>query len=512
MPVSSVDLVVGDILKLQPGLKFPIDALLLSGTRVLCDESDIIPNASSVPKELLASCHDYLSHPKEPEKKTDARSVPSPVLLAGSRVLEGEGSCIVLGVGSRDSSTQAGRAENQQSQASKLQRKLEAVARNVSIVAFTVTMLTVIIFFIRFLITRGSNTTWDMRDVNTALTFIMTGLALFVVVIPEGLPLTVTIIIAYLRDRMILERAELKDILSCETMGAVDTILLDGSGMLAEGKRSIDGFSTGQKMYSAKDWPQDVSRQQSAVLKEALGCLSDSGNGNGPTETAFQDFLRGMEPPARRLVLGEWHQTWPFTSQHHKATVIVGNGADSAGQHKLFVYGDLNSILPSCSQALTPTGIVGWSEEEKRDLKAKCGVWLEQSKQVVALAYRYLQEEQYGKTHDQRDSEGRYAAEESELVFLGVFSLAAGSHSDISETVEACKQAGISMRLFTSESRTAAIASAKDCHILPTTFSAPDDHTVVEDGPKLSETLGGLTDICVKCRTESCSCTYSSRC
>lgn len=81
--------------------------------------------------------------------------------------------------------------------ATPLQMKLEAIAEDIGKFGLISAIIIVIVLIIRFGIERGLNKDWENKHLGELLNYFIIGITVVVVAIPEGLPLAVTLSLAY---------------------------------------------------------------------------------------------------------------------------------------------------------------------------------------------------------------------------------------------------------------------------------------------------------------------------
>jgi len=94
-----------------------------------------------------------------------------------------------------------------------LQDKLEEVADDIGKIGLIAAVLTVLAMVISYLITRARDGGWEAADVGLVFSYLVLGITVLVVAIPEGLPLAVTISLAYSVMKMYQEKNFVKTLL-----------------------------------------------------------------------------------------------------------------------------------------------------------------------------------------------------------------------------------------------------------------------------------------------------------
>ena len=152
------------------------------------------------------------------------------MLFAGTQVQEGEGRMLVLAVGEN---TYQGHMEQkmneQESGRSILQKKLDNMTDFITNISMYVSIALVLILMARlayaFYSAKCCNEAWDHKvHWSELLGFLITGITIFVVAVPEGLPLAVTIALAFSVKKMLKDQNLVRHLSACETMGGATTI------------------------------------------------------------------------------------------------------------------------------------------------------------------------------------------------------------------------------------------------------------------------------------------------
>ncbi|KAL2483055.1 Calcium-transporting ATPase 4 [Forsythia ovata] len=219
--VSIYDLVVGDIVHLSIGDQVPADGIFISGYNLLIDQSSL--TGESVPIDIN-------------EKR--------PFLLAGSKVQDGSGKMLVTTVGMR---TEWGKLMETLSEEGEdetpLQVKLNGVATIIGKIGLAFAVTTFLVLSVRFLVEKGLRhefTKWTSSDAMTLLNYFATAVTIIVVAVPEGLPLAVTLSLAFAMKKLMNDKALVRHLSACETMGSATTICTDKTGTLTTNHMVVD--------------------------------------------------------------------------------------------------------------------------------------------------------------------------------------------------------------------------------------------------------------------------------
>ncbi|KAK6455784.1 Ca2+-transporting P-type ATPase [Scheffersomyces xylosifermentans] len=246
--ISIYDLLVGDIVNLQTGDVVPADSILFSG-EVECDESALTGESHTIKKvPVLDAMEFYSKHlPTNEDLGSNNIKFQDPYLISGAKVLSGLGNATVTAVGVNSIHGRTIMSLNHESESTPLSIRLDNLAEGISKYGFLAALLLFFILFIRFCV----NITGDRKFAheNSAekgkkfLDILITAITIVVVAVPEGLPLAVTLALAFATTRMAQNGNLVRVLKSCETMGGATAICSDKTGTLTENKmRIVKGF------------------------------------------------------------------------------------------------------------------------------------------------------------------------------------------------------------------------------------------------------------------------------
>lgn len=264
--ISVFDLLVGDLINLQTGDVVPADCVLVDG-KCEVDESSVTGESDALKMVSLATAWKGY--------KNDVEEVPSCLLVSGSKLLSGLGKAIVTAVGenSRYGKTMmslSGEPEN-----TPLQERLNDLSDSISIYGCSAAILLFVVLFIRFLLQIKDGNEYD--DLNPAqrgakfMNIFITAVTIIVVAVPEGLPLAVTLALAFATTRMTKDGNLVRNLSACETMGSATTVCSDKTGTLTENVMTVVRGSLGSHQFI--DDGSETSKDSSLVFQNE--CSSD---------------------------------------------------------------------------------------------------------------------------------------------------------------------------------------------------------------------------------------------
>ena len=207
---------VGDVLVIEQGKAIPADGILIEGKGVECDESGMTGESIDCKKELFAECNKRLEQFRSTGKVIDdhtSHEIPSPIIISGSQVKLGEGKFLVIAVGEISCVGKVLAALKDKPTMTPLQKKLEGIADFIGKIGLYTAIVTVAVLFVRYFIARIVFGGWSSDDVGRCFRFVILGITVLIVAIPEGLPLAVTIALAYSVRRMYSEQNFVKTLM-----------------------------------------------------------------------------------------------------------------------------------------------------------------------------------------------------------------------------------------------------------------------------------------------------------
>jgi len=251
--VDVSELVAGDIIKIEQGMKIPADCILLDGIDISCDESAMTGEPDQMEKSSVTESNYEFN--------------PDPFLLGKTLVAQGQGTAMVCCVGVNSRSGQAEEKLQTEEDQTPLQQKLDAIANQLARIGFKFFILALILGLGRVIFDRTLATfkkPWDGATF-TDLTFaVITAVTVIVIAIPEGLPLAVTISFAFSVMKMKKENNWVRKLASSETMGGADQICTDKTGTLTKNQMTVREFYSMEQVFNDK--PSNFSTMHTATL------------------------------------------------------------------------------------------------------------------------------------------------------------------------------------------------------------------------------------------------------
>ncbi|AEO60747.1 hypothetical protein MYCTH_2310289 [Thermothelomyces thermophilus ATCC 42464] len=241
--VSVHDVLVGDVMVLEQGDVIPVDGVLIDGHSVGCDESSATGESGVVRKMPAEAVSQAFRRAHDADARTLAKM--DPFLLSGSRVLDGVGTFLVTAVGRHSVHGRTRMALRTDPGMTPLQARLNVLAGYIAKLGSGAGLLLFTVLFIEFLAKLPGNPASGDEKGQTFLRILMTAVTIIVVAVPEGLPLAVTLSLAFATKKMTRENNLVRHLQSCETMGNATVICSDKTGTLTENVMTVVAGSLG---------------------------------------------------------------------------------------------------------------------------------------------------------------------------------------------------------------------------------------------------------------------------
>lgn len=239
---------VGDVMHLRYGMMIPVDGLVISENQLTTDEAAMTGESDERRKETIESCLKARAEKGDIDykkvEKTDSHDLPSPLLLSGTSVASGDGKMLVIMVGDFSALGEIMRKLEVRPQATPLQEKLEIIATEIGKIGTYAALLTIHVLLFRYFLDGLLKRNIDLfggedkedrpfaKNFKLWVDYIVIGVAVIVVAVPEGLPLAVMISLAYSQGKMMKDQNYVKKLAACEIMGGATNICSDKTGTL----------------------------------------------------------------------------------------------------------------------------------------------------------------------------------------------------------------------------------------------------------------------------------------
>lgn len=416
------EVVVGDIVRLGTGEEVPADCQLLEATMLQMDESTLTGEP-------------FCNKSVHPEQFDKSATYPTDQVMKGTKVMEGHGICEVLAVGDK---TEQGKVFEAVQIAddvkTPLSEQLDGLSRWVTRVSYGIAALIVVGRIVTYLVANGTDLFGSLEQATPFFAYIlqtlMIAVTLIVVAVPEGLPMAVTLSLAYSMRRMLRTNNLVRKMHACETMGATTVICTDKTGTLTQNQMSVDEM----KLYG--DTPHTLLHEGIAVNSTASLDLSDSANpqvlGN-PTEGALLLWLHGQGVDYRSLrEETETVAEVPFSTERKYMATLV-ESSSLPGKRVLYIKGAPEIVFDLCAE----------SAVSREELEQQLAEYQRRAMRTLGFAYQLVEE------GDSVIESAQLTA--SKLHFIGVVAIADPVRVEVPAAVQECIDAGIDVKVVTGD-------------------------------------------------------------
>lgn len=497
--ISVHDILVGDVVHLEPGDLVPVDGVLIEGFNVKCDESQATGESDVIRKQPADAVYHAIEN-HESLKKMD------PLIQSGARVMEGVGTFMVTSTGVYSSYGKTLMALNDDPEMTPLQGKLNVIATWIAKLGSAAGLLLFIVLFIKFLVAlpkMGSDVTAEDKGQRFLNIFIVV-VTIIVVAVPEGLPLAVTLALAFATTRMLKDANLVRHLKACEVMGNATSICSDKTGTLTQNKMQVVSGTigtknqfgggarpeTGDSNSSPVDASSNVQAQEfvaglSAPMKDlleksvALNSTAFEGEVDGvktfigsKTETALLLFAQaylGMGPVTEVRANANTVQLIPFDSGRKCMGIVVSLPEGGA---RLYIKGASEIILGKCTHMVrdpsTDVSVVEMTKEDTSTVSHLIDAYAMRSLRTIGIAFRDFEVWPPKEMRRVEGSNTEIAFEDlfSDLSFIGMVGIQDPLREGVPEAVRLCQKAGVTVRMVTGDNKLTAQAIAKECGIL----------------------------------------------
>eukprot|EP01114_Cavostelium_apophysatum_P019580 TRINITY_DN634_c0_g1_i1.p1 TRINITY_DN634_c0_g1~~TRINITY_DN634_c0_g1_i1.p1 ORF type:complete len:979 (-),score=333.99 TRINITY_DN634_c0_g1_i1:136-3072(-) len=461
--VSITTIQVGDIAILDTGDQVPADGVFIDGHELAVDESAMTGESDAV-------------------KKTKAK----PFMLSGCQVSTGSGLMIITAVGMNSewgitySKLIVPREETP------LQEKLSGLAKLIGYVGMAVAGLLFIILTIIFIVEHATaDEKFQASELRDFIQFVILCITIVVVAVPEGLPLAVTISLAYSMKAMLKDNNLVRHLAACETMGGATNICSDKTGTLTENLMTVTHVWIAGKVVT-DELEHTLAAAADKDTVELL-CVASDANSTAflrwNDEKKKNDFI-GSKTECALLVLSNkmGHDyakvrkeqnvltLFPFSSDRKRMSTLVANKSAS----RLYTKGASEIILGLCDTYLNAEGkVCKLQEEDIEGLKKTIDFLASEGLRTLSVAYKDIDSQQTDYDSPPEDN----------LTLIGIVGIKDPLRKEVPPAIQTCKLAGITVRMVTGDNKLTATRIAQDCGILEEGF-------IVMEGPdfrKLSD-------------------------
>ena len=444
------DVVVGDVVCIESGETVPADGELVEAVSLSINESTLT-GEPSVDKTT-------------DEAHFDAEATyPSNVAMRGTTVVDGYGRMVVTAVGDR---TEAGRVTEQSTiesdEQTPLNRQLTRLSHLIGKLGIGLSCAIFCVMLGKALFA-GHLLEGDWLQISQhVLHIFMISVAIIVMAVPEGLPMSITLSLAMSMRRMLKTHNLVRKMHACETMGAVTVICTDKTGTLTQNKMHVD------ELVRYDELPEQAFDELIALNSTAFLDAEGKIIGN-PTEGALLEWMRSRGVSYEQLREGaKIIDRLTFSTERKYMATIIESGL--SGRRILCVKG-----APEIVRSMSLPD--GRDEEVQERLLA----FQNRAMRTLGIAWRECTEE-----------DALQAVEAGGLRFAAVAAISDPVREDVPAAVARCLGAGIAIKIVTGDTPATAREIARQIglwddavdgernHMTGTEFAAMSDEELLE--------------------------------
>nr|XP_046199851.1 plasma membrane calcium-transporting ATPase 3-like isoform X5 [Oncorhynchus gorbuscha] len=522
IPVA--EMVVGDVAQIKYGDLLPADGILIQGNDLKIDESSLTGESDHVKKSVDKD----------------------PMLLSGTHVMEGSGKMLVTAVGINSQTgiifTLLGAGEGDQEEEKKdkkakkqdeavamemqplksaeggeveaekkkgnvpkkeksvLQGKLTKLAVQIGKAGLVMSAITVIIlvmyFVIETFVVQGREWLTECTPVYVQyfVKFFIIGVTVLVVAVPEGLPLAVTISLAYSVKKMMKDNNLVRHLDACETMGNATAICSDKTGTLTTNRMTVVQAYAGDQHFHMVPHPDQMNPMVLDTLVNAIAVNSaytskimppDKEGGlpkqvGNKTECALLGFVldlkRDYAPVREQIPEEKLYKVYTFNSVRKSMSTVVQL---PDGSFRLYSKGASEILLKKCSSIMAGGGDPRGFRPRDRDEMVKKVIepMACDGLRTICVAYKDLPA---SPEPDWEDEAGIV----SDLICITVVGIEDPVRPEVPDAIKQCQRAGITVRMVTGDNINTARAIAAKCGIIQ-----PGDDFLCIDGKEFNRRI-----------------------
>lgn len=509
--ISVYDLLVGDVVCLNQGDLIPADGIVIESNEVKCDESSATGESDQMKK---TAGKDVFERIAANGGKTTGLEKLDPFVISGGKVLEGTGRYVVTAVGVNSEFGKIMMSLRHEAEKTPLQVKLEGFAGAITKFGIGSAVALLLVLTFKFIGGLSNNPGTPAEKASTFLDILIVAVTIIVVAVPEGLPLAVTLALAYATTRMLKDNNLVRVLRACETMGNATTVCSDKTGTLTQNKMTVVTGTIGLKSRFAQ---VEVDGQEAETIKAAfdrysnqtkeilrasvvLNSTATDGEASGTfagskTETALLSLVGdhiGIGGPLS-AVRGRYtiQQIFPFDSSRKCMGIVVA----TPGGFRLYIKGASEILLDKCVRVIadvteeTLKGVPSTKELALDDIKFfedTITTYARRSLRTIALVYKdYTQWPPVGASvlpESTATGKIKVAFEDlfNDLTLFGIVGIQDPLRPGVPEAVQKCHMAGVTVRMVTGDNIETAKAIAKECGIYD---DSPESKHLFMEGP-----------------------------
>ncbi|HEY9827600.1 MAG TPA: cation-translocating P-type ATPase [Stenomitos sp.] len=455
--VDSKELVPGDVIYLEAGVKVPADGRILEEANLQVREAALTGEAHAVEKQANLVL---------PEDSALGDRVN--LVFSGTEVVQGRATVLVTDTGMKTELGKIATAlQSVEADPTPLQKRMTQLGN---------VLVTGSLALVALIVIGGSLYNFELFS-----QLVEVSLSMAVAVVPEGLPAVITVTLALGTQRMVRRNALIRKLPAVETLGSVTTICSDKTGTLTQNKMVVqavrtanqalrvsgEGYAPEGSFYGLQeDSPAPVGQELNALLQACVLCNDaalQKENGEwailgDPTEGALL-AAAGKAGLFQAEQANQWPRVAeiPFSSERKRMSVIVQNTTDKGvATIQMYTKGSPELVLERCTHIQTEAEPQPLSDAQRQQILDENNQLASQGLRVLGFAKKGL---------DTLPEELSDETAERSLIWLGLIGMLDAPRPEARVAVAKCKAAGIRPVMITGDHQLTAQAIAQDLGI-----------------------------------------------
>ncbi|KAH1918944.1 hypothetical protein KXW12_004756 [Aspergillus fumigatus] len=504
--ISVFDITVGDVLHLEPGDSVPADGILISGHGIKCDESSATGESDAMKKTNGHEVWQRIVNGTA-TKKLD------PFMISGSKVLEGVGTYLVTSVGPYSSYGRILLSLQESNDPTPLQVKLGRLANWIGWLGSSAAIILFFALFFRFVAQLPNNPASPAVKGKEFVDILIVAVTVIVVAIPEGLPLAVTLALAFATTRMVKENNLVRVLRACETMGNATVVCSDKTGTLTQNKMTVVAGTFGAQESFGQDRKEDAeppsdSTTVAEIFKQCSTAVRDLIiKSIALNSTAFEEEKEGSrefvgsKTEVAMLQMARDYLGMDVTTERGSAEIVQLIPFDSARKcmgvvyreptagYRLLVKGAAEIMVGACSSKVSDLSASSdgvmvdlFTETDRQKMLDTIESYAMKSLRTIGLVYRDFPSWPPKDAHRVEDDPSAAKFEDvfRDMTWLGVVGIQDPLRPEVPVAIQKCRIAGVQVKMVTGDNLATATAIAQSCGI-------KTEDGIVMEGPKFRQ-------------------------